>query len=127
MLATFDEILPLAARIMISAVFIAGAYTKLTGWNASLVSVTAHHLPMPSVLLLIALLVELLGSVCLITGFQAAMAAVVMFSYLIPVTFIFHDVGSIHFLKNLAIMGGLLMIAAYGPGRLSLRRSLTRV
>lgn len=75
---------------------------------------------MPAVLLLVALVVELVGSLCLITGFRAGLAAFILCLYLVPVTFIFHEVMSFHFEKNLAIMGGLLMIAAYGPGRLSL-------
>ena len=37
-----------------------------------------------------------------------------MFVYMIPVTFVFHTLMSRNFEKNLGIMGGLLMIAAYG-------------
>ena len=82
------------------------------------------HAAIP-VLLAAALVIEGLGSLCLITGFAARAAATVMFLYLIPVTFLLHEFMSTNFQKNLGIMGGLLMIAAYGPGRLALaaRRS----
>jgi putative oxidoreductase len=60
-----------------------------------------------------------LGSLSLIVGFGARIAASVMFLYLIPVNLLLHDFMSTQFEKNLGIMGGLLMIAAYGPGRIS--------
>ena len=59
-------------------------------------------------------LIELLGSLSLILGFSRA--AAIMFVYMIPVTFAFHTLMSTNFAKNLGIMGGLLMIAAYGSG-----------
>jgi uncharacterized membrane protein YphA (DoxX/SURF4 family) len=50
----------------------------------------------------------------------ARIAASVMFLHLIPVTVLLHDFMSTQFEKNFGIMGGLLMIAAYGPGWISL-------
>jgi uncharacterized membrane protein YphA (DoxX/SURF4 family) len=44
----------------------------------------------------------------------------VMFVYMIPVTFVLHEFMSVNFQKNLGIMGGLLMIAAFGPGGIAL-------
>jgi putative oxidoreductase len=78
-----------------------------------------------------ALVIEVVGSLCLLTGFQARAAAGVMFVYLGIVTFRLHDFWNIanpmaaggtqtQFFKNLGMMGGLLMIAAYGPGRWAL-------
>ena len=67
-----------------------------------------------------ALMVEAAGSFCLITGFGARIAATVMFFYMVPVTFLLHEFMSVNFQKNLGIMGGLLMIAAFGPGRIAL-------
>ena len=72
-----------------------------------------------------ALTIEGLGSLCLITGFAARAAAAWCFFYLLPVTFLLHDFMSTHFQQNLGIMGGVLMIAAYGPGRFVLRPRLT--
>ncbi|MFN2547230.1 MAG: Rid family hydrolase [Myxococcales bacterium] len=68
--------------------------------------------------------------ICLLTGFFARAAAAVMFVYLVLVSVMLHDFWSAppasagmmqtHFLKNIAIAGGLLMLAACGPGRWSL-------
>ena len=81
-------------------------------------------------LLAVAAIIELGGSICLITGHQARMAAFVLFLYMIAVTVIFHNywaasgnlagIQETQFRKNLAIMGGLLVLAYSGPGRYSL-------
>jgi len=81
----------------------------------------SKHLPLIPVLLFGALLIEALGYLCLVTGVAARAAATIMFVYLIPVTFLLHDFMGTQFQKNLGIMGGLLMVAAFGPGRFALR------
>ena len=83
-------------------------------------------------LLAAALVIELVGSSCLITGYRAKTAAAVMFVYLGIVSVRLHDFWNqtgmsaganlTEFFKNLSIMGGLLLMAAYGPGRWALGR-----
>ena len=68
-----------------------------------------------------------MGTACLVTGFKARQAAAIMCVYLGIVSVELHDFWNLtgiaaganetHFFKNLGMMGGLLMIAAYGPGR----------
>ena len=84
------------------------------------------------VLLAVATVIEVGGSICLITGYRAREAAFIMFLYMIPLTLLFHNYWAFtgmqaggqetHFRKNLAIMGGLLLLAYAGPGRWSLGR-----
>jgi putative oxidoreductase len=86
----------------------------------------SHGMRFVGPLLGAALAIELLGSVCLITGWQARRAAAVMFVYLGIVSVTLHDfwnrtgnaagTNQTEFFKNLGIMGGLLMVAVYGPG-----------
>ncbi len=69
---------------------------------------------------------------CLLAGWKARAAAFVMFLYLGMVSVLLHNFWAQHgasargmqtqFLKNAGIMGGLLMIAASGPGKWSLDR-----
>jgi putative oxidoreductase len=101
-------------------IFVTSTLSKLFSWGSNVDYMTSKHLPMIPLLLAGALAIEGLGSLCLITGFAARAAASVIFIYLIPVTFLLHDFMSTNFQKNLGIMGGLLMIAAYGPGRFAL-------
>jgi putative oxidoreductase len=112
---------PLLARLLLSVIFVTSTLSKLFSWNGNVDYMASKHLPMIPVLLAAALAIEGLGSLCLITGVAARAAATVMFLYLIPVTLLLHDFMSTNFEKNLGIMGGLLMIAAYGPGRFALR------
>ena len=110
----------LLARWLISVIFVTSAYSKIFGWSANVEYMHSKHMPAAALLLAAALVVEAVGSVCLITGFGARIAATVMFFYMIPVTFLLHEFMSVNFQKNLGLMGGLLMIAAFGPGGIAL-------
>ena len=110
----------LLARWLISIIFVTSAYSKMFGWSANIEYMNSKHMPSAALLLAAALVVEAAGSFCLITGLGARIAATVMFCYMIPVTFLLHEFMSVNFQKNLGIMGGLLMIAAFGPGRIAL-------
>ena len=110
----------LLARWLISFIFVTSAHSKIFGWSANVEYMHSKHMPAAALLLAAALVVEAVGSVCLITGFGARIAATVMFFYMIPVTFLLHEFMSVNFQKNLGLMGGLLMIAAFGPGGIAL-------
>jgi putative oxidoreductase len=85
--------------------------------------------PMASVALALTILIELGVGLSLLVGFQARAAAWILFLFLIPTTLIFHNFWAAtgmeqqnqmaHFLKNMAIMGGLLIVAANGAGSFS--------
>lgn len=121
---------PLFGRILLSAVFIMGGIGKITGFSFEESLVAAKHLPMPAVALAIALVIELVGGVAILTGLFSRFTAWIVFLYLIPTTFLFHNFWAvqgadridsmIHFEKNLAIMGGLVLLAAFGPGAYSI-------
>ena len=110
---------PLIGRLLLSVIFATSAISKSFGWAGNVEYMSSKHLPLIPILLAAALLIEALGSLCLITGFAARLAATVMFLYMIPVTFL-HDFMGTQFQKNLGIMGGLLMVASFGPGRFAL-------
>ena len=112
--------LSLLARWLITIIFLTSAYSKLFSWGANIEYMHSKHMPAAALLLAAALVVEAAGSFCLITGIGARIAATVMFLYMIPVTFLLHAFMSVNFQKNLGVMGGLLMIVAFGPGRIAL-------
>ena len=115
-----DAVLPLAGRLLLSVIFATSAISKMFSWQGNVDYVHSKGLPMVSLLLAAALVIELLGSLSLITGYYARTSSLVMFFYLIVVTAFLHRFMSTDFQKNLGIMGGLLMVAACGPGRLAL-------
>jgi uncharacterized membrane protein YphA (DoxX/SURF4 family) len=117
----------LLARWLITIIFLTSAYSKLFSWSANMEYMHSKHMAAPALLLAAALVVEAAGSFCLITGIGARIAATMMFLYMIPVTFLLHEFMSVNFQKNLGVMGGLLMIAAFGPGRIALQARVSPV
>jgi putative oxidoreductase len=123
-------VVPLLGRLMITYIFATSGIAKIFSWSDNVAYMSTRHLPFIPVLLAAALLIEVAGSVCLITGYQARIAAFVMFGYTTAVTLLFHNywaaneamagMQETHFRKNLAIMGGLLMLAYSGPGKWAL-------
>ena len=123
----------LLGRILLSAIFIISGVSKLFNWATTSQFMAMHGVPMPSLFLLGAILIEIVGGLSLLLGFRARQGAALLFLYLIPVTLIFHDFWAlggadrqmqmINFLKNISIMGGLLEVVALGAGRMSLDAS----
>lgn len=120
----------LAARILISLIFVQGALGKILGWEGQAAYMTSHGIRFIPPLLATALVIEAVGVLCLLSGLAARVAAAVMFGYLVVLSVLLHDFWAApaasagmmqtQFMKNIAIAGGLLMIAACGPGRWSL-------
>lgn len=120
----------LIGRILLSCIFLVSAYAKIAEWEGSVQMLQAKGLPAAPILLFLAVAIEGLGGLAVLTGLFARAGAWALFLYLIPVTMIFHsfwDVGPaqmnmqlVSFLKNLSVMGGLALLATYGPGRLSI-------
>jgi putative oxidoreductase len=124
-----SSIVPLFGRILLSSVFILSGISKITAFAMEEGYVVAKHLPLPAVALTIALIIELAGGLALLAGWLTKFTAWILFLYMIPTTFLFHNFwamqgmdrydNTIHFQKNLAIMGGLLLLAAFGAGAYS--------
>ena len=116
--------LTLLGRVLLSIIFILAGFAKLTaisgtaGWFASL------GLPAPTATTIVVGLVELLGGLAILVGFQTRIAAIVLAVFTLAATGIAHldfaDQVQVMFLqKNLAIAGGLFVLAAFGAGALS--------
>ena len=118
------------ARLLLGLLFAVSAVTKIAHFNGVAGYMAARGLPLPEVLLTLTILIELGGALALILGWRARQAALGLFLFIIPATLLFHafwsaDAASYqnqlnHFLKNLAIMGGMLYVVVFGPGALSL-------
>jgi putative oxidoreductase len=125
-----DSIVPLIGRFLISVVFILGGIGKIAAFSMYTGFVAAAHLPLPEVSLAIAIVVELFGGLAILAGLHTRFTAWIVFLYLIPTTIMFHNFWAlqgaaridnlIHFEKNLAIMGGLLVLATFGAGAYSI-------
>jgi len=122
----------LIGRIGLAAVFLWSGYGKLADIDGNVGYMKAFGLPAADLLIWPAMLVELVGGAMLLVGWKARWAAIALVLFTVPATFIFHAYWSvaadqvlntqIHFMKNLAIVGGLLGIFAHGSGPLAIDR-----
>ena len=123
-------VFPLAARFAICCIFVQGAMGKIFGWSGQSAYMEQHGVGPTTPLLATALAVEVIGVICLLIGYQARWAALAMAAYLVAVTVLLHNfwnrsgmaqmLAQTEFMKNVAIIGGLLMIVSFGTGRFSL-------
>jgi len=116
-----SEWAPLIARILLSAVFIYAGWGKIVGFAATVGYIGSVGLPMPTVLAVLAIIFEVGGGLMLLTGFMGRIAAKMLFVFTLLATVFFHtnwadQMQMMMALKNLAIMGGLLMVFVHGSG-----------
>lgn len=119
---------PLVGRVLLSLIFIIAGWHKIGGFEGTAGYIASKGLPLPEVLLVLTIIIELGGGLLLLLGLQARWAALAIFLFVIPVTIVFHPFWSNpdefnSFFKNLAIMGGMLYVVAYGSGPYSLGKS----
>jgi putative oxidoreductase len=122
--------LSLLGRLMLAFLFLPAGVGKLLGFAGTVGYINSKGLPMPEVGAAIALTVEILGGLALIAGFQTRIAAVVLAVFTVGAAIFFHNywavpeaqqmMQQINFNKNIAIAGGLLVLAAFGAGGFSL-------
>lgn len=113
---------PLAARIFLALIFLNSGIKHLLGFSEFVPTIASKGLPLPGILAVGAIAFLLLGSVALILGYKAKIGALLLILFLVPTTLAFHPVTTdpTGFLRNLALIGGLMMVMAYGPGLISL-------
>jgi len=123
-------------RLLLSTIFLLSGAMKFANWQMFTDMMASKGMPFVPFFLTAAALVELIAGLSVLLGCQARLGAFALFLYLIPTTLIFHDFWAYqgaaqqdqmqHFLKNLAIMGGLLAIVAFGAGPLSIDHTVNR-
>ena len=131
-MTTGRDFAALIARILLAVIFIISGYGKIGGFEGTVAAIASKGVPLPQVAAAITILVELGGGILLVLGWKTRWVALIFFLWLIPTTLLFHDFWAsppdqdkaqqINFMKNLAIMGGMLMVYVFGPGRLSIDR-----
>jgi len=115
----------LVGRLLLSAIFLISGVGKLAAPAATIGYISFAGLPFPQVAYALAVLVEIVGGVALIAGYRTRIAAGAPAVFCLVTAFAFHSNFAdpnqfVHFFKNIAAMGGLLQIVAFGAGRLSL-------
>jgi putative oxidoreductase len=121
----------LGGRLLIAALFLLSGASKVSSPEMTIGYIESAGLPLPLVGYFVALLIEIVGAIVLILGFQTRLVASAMAAFTLAAALAFHNkLGDqnqfIHFFKNISIVGGLLQVIAFGGGRLSIDARLSR-
>jgi putative oxidoreductase len=108
------KVILLVGRILLALIFLYSGYHKLADPAVPTARLVAKDVPLADVLVLTAGIVEILGGLMMGLGYRLRLGAFLLIVFLIPTTLILHpptDAGqTTQFLKNLAILGGLLVV-----------------
>jgi putative oxidoreductase len=113
----------LLGRVLLAALFLHEAWSKLTGYSAAVAYAQAFGLP--GALIPLAIALELGGGILILVGYYARAAALLLAAFCVATAVLFHaKLGNrnelLHFEKDLAIAGGLLVLFARGAGSFAL-------
>ena len=123
----------LLGRILLALMFLIAGIGKIgAGFAGTVGYIGSVGLPMPQVLAVGAIIVEIVGAVALIVGWKTRWAALALALFTVAAALLFYNywampanqqmMQQIIFMKNLAVAGGLLMLAIAGPGAWSIDR-----
>ncbi len=126
MFTTLQNPLALVGRLLLALLFLPAGISKIGGFAGTAGYIASKGLPLPELGAVIAIVVEIVGALALIAGFGTRLAALVLAVFTLVATFIFHNywgvpadqafVQQLMFYKNIAVVGGLLVLAAHGAG-----------
>jgi len=120
----------LLGRLLLALLFLPAGWAKLTGFSGTVGYIASVGLPMATLGAALALIVEVAGGLALIAGYQTRIAAFALALFTLMASLFFHDfwampadqvmMQQLMFFKNLAVVGGLLVLVAHGAGAWSL-------
>jgi len=119
-----QDVAALVGRILVALIFVISGFGKITGFAGTAGYMASKGLPMPEVLLVATILIEFVGGLMLMAGVKTRLVALAFVAFLVPVTAVFHNAFADpaemnNMLKNISIAGAMLLLFAFGPGRLS--------
>jgi putative oxidoreductase len=133
LLEQYRDALILLARILLMALFIISGWSKLSDFAGTVSYMEYLHTAMPSVAAGIAIVMELGVGVALLLGIRVRILSLALVVFVAAAAVIGHPFWTLvgaeralnmtHFLKDMSIMGGLLLLAITGPGRFALTKS----
>lgn len=133
-----QNVIVLIGRILLSLIFIMSGFGKLADPSATAGMITSAGWPMPTVLAYLAGFFELAAGLAVLVGFQTRLASYLLAAFCLVTAFVFHGsainvpdfpeaanglltvFNQIMMMKNITIAGAFLVLAAFGPGALSL-------
>lgn len=129
-MSNFNRTGLLVARVLLVLVFLLAGLNKLMNYGATAEDIAAHGVPLAAIATPLAILFELGGAILVVIGYRTREAALALILFTVLATLFYHRfwemsgqeqmINMIMFLKNLGLIGGLMMLWHLGPGELSL-------
>ena len=123
----------LIGRIALTVIFVLSGSQKLIYFTGTASMIAGAGVPLPTVAAAVAVVIELGGGLAIFAGWMTRVAALAIVVFLIIVSPIFHNfwtmegearmMNQVMFLKNVSMLGGFLLLMAFGPGRYSVDKS----
>jgi putative oxidoreductase len=112
-------------RLLLSVIFVLSGFQKLAGFSGTVAFMGSEGLAFPLLAAIVAVLVECVGGILLIVGYHTRLTGIVLALWCIATALVAHRNFAdpdqmVHFLKNVAMAGGFLQLAAFGAGAWSL-------
>ena len=130
MFENLQKPLSLVGRVLLALLFVPAGISKIGGFAGTVGYIGSVGLPAPTLAAIIAIVLEVGGGLAILFGFGTRLAALALAVFTLVASFFFHAywgapadqafVQQLMFFKNIAVVGGLLMLAANGAGSWSL-------
>ena len=127
---TYQSVLNLIGRLLIVALFLPAGLAKLAGFEGTLGYFASLGIPAPTFALAATIVIEIVGSIALLVGFQTRLVATILAIFTLLAAVTGHAfwaapadavfIAQLLFFKNIAVMGGLLVLASAGAGNFSI-------
>jgi putative oxidoreductase len=122
----------LVARVLLASLFLAFAVRGMLAFPVTAAYFAKLGFPVPIAAAVLSVAIQLVAGLMLALGWKARQAAWLLVAYVLIATAVAHrywefdpavQLGQMgNFYKNLAVAGGLMLLAAFGPGKLSVDR-----
>ena len=126
MVTALQNPLSLLGRVLLALLFIPAGFSKIGGFAGTVGYIASKNVPFPELAAAAAIGIELGLGLLLLIGWQTRWAALGIALFTVVITFIFHNFWAVPaeqvmqqqqaFFKNIAVVGGLLTVAAWGAG-----------
>jgi len=124
---SLQRYLPLVGRVLLSLIFLASGLMKLGDWSGNIAYMESKGFFAAHLFLAAATVIEIAGALMVILGWRARLGAAALALFTVVAAVTMHNFWSVSdgmmkmvetamFLKNLTIVGGLLLVVAFGPG-----------
>ncbi len=121
-----QDFLSFIGRLLIGGMFLWGAVEKLRHWNATVAYMKTKNVPKLKIVLPISIALRILGGISVVLGWYVHLGALLLLVVAIPSVIMHHSFWKVHgagqeiekliFMKEIGVIGGLLLILALGGG-----------